>query len=290
VDLTMIPCPPPDPDPSRPKIQLPDEACDSHCHILGPAARFPYSEHRAYNPPDAPKEELFALHRHLGISRAVIVQASCHGLDNSAMVEALETFPETTRGIANLPLDCTEEQIAALDRVGVRGARFNFMSRILKAPPLQAIDRVLERIAPFGWHAVLHFDAGQIPELKDWIAALSIPHVVDHMGRLCGSDYGGEYFDGLCSLMERDLAWMKISGAERGSELGDPFSDMVPIARALVEIAPDRTLWGTDWPHPVLTRPMPDDGHLVDLLLEMVPDEATRNAVLVDNPARLYGF
>lgn len=286
----MIPCPPPHPDPSRPRLLLPDGTCDSHCHVLGPAAVFPYSESRAYNPPDAPKEALFALHRHLGISRAVIVQASCHGLDNSAMIDALKTSPKTTRGVANVPLDCTEEQIAELHDAGVRGARFNFMSRILKSPPLAAIDRVLERIAPFGWHVVLHFDPDQIPVLKDWINGLTIPHVIDHMGRLSGSHYGGEYFHGLCSILERELAWMKISGAERGSEIGDPFANMVPIARALVEIAPERTLWGTDWPHPVLTKPMPDDGHLVDLLLDMVPDEATRNAILVDNPARLYGF
>ena len=285
----MISCPPPHPDPSKPKWQLPDGACDSHCHVLGPADIFPYSDNRAYDPPDAPKERLFALHKHLGISRAVIVQASCHGVDNSAMIDVLQAFPETIRGVASLPLDCTEAQIAALDKAGVRGARFNFMSRILKAPPLEAIDRVLERIAPFGWHAVLHFDPDQIPELKGWINGISIPHVIDHMGRLCGDDYDGEYFRGLCEIMEHDLAWMKISGAERGSKTGDPFADMVPIARALVEIAPDRTLWGTDWPHPVLKQPMPDDGHLVDLLFEMVPDETVRNAILVDNPARLYG-
>lgn len=286
----MIPCPPPHPDPSRPRFLLPEGACDSHCHILGPADRFPYSDDRAYDPPDAPKERLFALHRHLGISRAVIVQASCHGLDNSAMIDALNACPLTTRGVANLALDCTEEDIAALDGAGVRGARFNFMSRILEAPPLEAIDRVLERIAPFGWHVVLHFDANQIPALKDWMKGLSIPYVVDHMGRLRASDYGGEHFRHLCEIMERDLAWVKISGAERESETGDPYPDMVPIARSLVEIAPERVLWGTDWPHPVLPRPMPDDGRLVDLLFEMVPDEAVRNAILVDNPARLYGF
>lgn len=286
----MIPCPPPHPSPSKPRFQLPEGACDSHCHIFGPADRFPYSEIRAYDPPDAPKDALFALHRHLGISHAVIVQASCHGLDNSAMIDALESHPEVTRGIASLPLDCTSDQIAALDAVGVRGARFNFMSRIIKAPPLDVIDEVFERMRPFGWHAVLHFDPDQIPGLKDWISGLSIPHVIDHMGRLSGSDYEGPYFRDLCEIMKRDLAWVKISGAERGSETGDPFADMVPIARALVDIAPDRTLWGTDWPHPVLTRPMPDDGHLADLLFEMVPDEATRNAILIDNPARLYGF
>ena len=286
----MIPCPPPNPNPSKPAFALPENACDSHCHIMGPADLVPYSDARAYDPPDAPKEKLFALHRHLGISRAVIVQASCHGLDNSALIDALKTRPDTTRGVANLPLDCTKEQIAALNDVGVKGARFNFMSRIIAAPPFEAIDRVIERIAPFGWHLVLHFDAEQIPDLKGWINTIPIPYVIDHMGRLRAGDYGGEFFDQLCAIMERNLAWVKISGAERESAIGDPWNDMVPIARDLVAIAPERILWGTDWPHPVLRTPMPDDGHLVDLLFEMVPDEATRNAVLIDNPARLYGF
>jgi len=288
--MSKIPCPPPLANPNKPKLALPEGACDSHCHILGPAEVFPYAETRAYDPPDAPKEALFALHAHLGISRAVVVQASCHGLDNRAMVDALKKWPDTLRGVANLPLDCTEEQIAALDAVGVRGARFNFMSRILKAPPLEAIDKVLDKIAGFGWHTVLHFDPEQIPELKDWITGLKLPYVIDHMGRLNGSDYGNAFFEGLCDILRPENGWMKISGAERGSEQGDPWPDMVPIARALVDIAPDRILWGTDWPHPVLRQPMPDDGHLVDLLSELVPDPAVQQKVLVDNPARLYGF
>ncbi len=257
---------------------------------MGPAALFPYSEQRAYDPPEAPIEKLLALHRHLGISRGVIVQASCHGFDNSAMIDALKTYPDRLRGVALLPPDCTIEQIEELHAVGVRGVRFNFMSRIQKAPSLEAINGILERIAPFGWHAVLHFDPEQIPQLKNWIADLPLPHVIDHMGRLNGSDYGGKYFDEFCTMLQGKSTWMKISGAERGSETGPPFADMIPIARKFVEIAPDRTLWGIDWPHPVLTRPMPDDGHLVDQLGEMVPDETTRKAILVDNPARLYGF
>lgn len=286
----MIPCPPPFPNPSTPRLILPEGTCDSHCHIMGPAAIFPYAETRAYDPPDAPLEALRELHAHLGISRAVIVQASCHGIDNRALVDALTRYPEILRGVASLPLDCSEDEIAELDRIGVRGARLNFMSRIVKAPPLAEIDRFLARIAAFGWHIVLHFDPEQIPELKGWIAGLSIPHVIDHMGRLNAGDYGGSYFDGLCDILRGERAWVKISGAERGSAQGDPFTDMLPIAHKLIEIAAERTLWGTDWPHPVLRQPMPDDGHLVDYVAALLPDEALRQTVLVDNPARLYRF
>ena len=286
----MIPCPPPLANPSKPRLVLPEFACDSHCHIMGPAATFPYAETRAYDPPEAPFEALEALHAHLGILRAVVVQASCYGVDNRAMVDALTRRPDTLRGVACLPLDCSEDEIAELDRVGVRGARFNFMSRITKTPPLDEIDRLLARMASFGWHAVLHFDPEQIPELETWINGLTIPHVIDHMGRLNAGDYGNAYFDGLCEILRRENAWVKISGAERGSAQGDPFADMLPIAHKLIEIAPDRILWGTDWPHPVLRQPMPDDGHLVDFVADLLPDEAVRQAVLVDNPARLYRF
>ncbi len=286
----MRACPPPLANPSRPHLKLPEGACDTHCHVFGPAERFPFADDRAYTPDDAPRERLAALHDFLGISRTVFVQASCHGFDNSAMLDAIEADPERSRGIAQLRLDCPDDEIARLDAGGVRGARFNFMTRISPMPKTDEIDKLLERIRPFGWHAVLHFDPHLVPELAPWMRRLEIPFVIDHMGRLSAADTDGPHHRDLVELMASDNAWMKISGAERGSLAGPPFTDMTAIARSFVEAAPDRTLWGTDWPHPVLSGPMPDDGQLVDLLEEFVPDAATRHKVLVDNPARLYGF
>lgn len=287
----MRACPPPLANPSRPNLVLPQGACDAHCHVFGPADRFPFSEEPAYTPDDAPKERLAALHELLGVSRTVFVQASCHGFDNSAMLDAIAHAPERSRGVAQIELDSSDEYIARLHEAGIRGARFNFMTRISPMPDTAAIDRLLARIDRFGWHAVLHFDSNLIPALTPWMRGLEMPFVIDHMGRLLAGDTDGPYHQALVELMAScPNAWVKISGADRGSAAGPPFADMVPIARSLVEAAPDRTLWGTDWPHPVLSGPMPDDGQLVDLIADFVPDAATRQKVLVDNPARLYGF
>lgn len=286
----MRPCPPPHPNPSKPKLVLPAGATDAHCHVFGPADVFPYSEKRAYTPQDAPKDMLAALHKHLGISRTVIVQASCHGTDNRAMVDALQDDPINRRGVASVEMDCDATELSRLNDAGVRGARFNFMSRISPMPDVSEIAPLIKRMADIGWHIVVHFDPDALPELSDWLKGLPVPVVVDHMARLAGSDAGGEYHKMLLELMEKEHAWVKISGAERGTDAGVPYDDITPIAQSLVAAAPDRILWGTDWPHPVMSKPMPDDGFLVDYLATMVPDEALRNRILVDNPARLYGF
>ena len=286
----MRACPPPLANPSRPRLVLPEGACDTHCHVFGPADCFPYAEDRAYTPDDAPKERLASLHDLLGISRAVFVQASCHGFDNSAMLDAIAADPGSYRGVALVPLDCPDDEIARLHAGGVRGARFNFMSRISPLPATHEIDALIGRIARFGWHVVLHFDPHLVRQLAPWMRALPIPFVIDHMGRLSNGDTDGPDHRALIDLMECETAWVKISGADRGSVSGPPFADMIPMARSLVDAAPDRALWGTDWPHPVLFGPMPDDGDLVDLLAQFVPDPATRRKVLVDNPARLYNW
>jgi len=286
----MRTCPPPLAHPSPPHFRLPPGACDTHCHVFGPAARFPFAADRAYTPEDAPKERLAALHGMLGVSRTVFVQASCHGFDNAAMLDAIAADPERCRGVALLPMDCPDDEIARLHAAGIRGARFNFMSRISPLPALQQIDALIARIAPFGWHVVLHFDPHLVHELAPWLAALPVPFVIDHMGRLKADDTDGRHHRALLNVMAHEKAWVKLSGVERGSVAGPPFTDMIAIARSLVEVAPERTLWGTDWPHPVLDGAMPDDGQLVDLVAELVPDATLRHQVLVGNPARLYGF
>lgn len=283
-------CPPPHPSPSRPILKLPAGACDTHCHVFGPAAKYPYSETRAYTPEDAPAERLEVLHDLLGISNAVYVQASCHGFDNSAMLDAIARKPDHRRGVCIVPADADQTQLVEFDRRGVRGARLNFMARLSAIPNLDAATHLARRIAALGWHLVLHFDPDILHDLSDWIAKLPLPVVIDHMGRLSASDMDGPEMNILLRLLEKDNVWCKISGAERSSLMGQPWTDVLPIAHGILDIAPQRVLWGTDWPHPVLRQEMPDDGKLVDLLSRLIPDVRMQQQVLVENPKHLYDF
>jgi 2-pyrone-4,6-dicarboxylate lactonase len=283
----------PDPNPVKPKFVPPPGACDAHCHVFGPAARFPYAPGRRYTPPDAPKERLRALHEHLGLARAVLVQASCHGTDNRAMLDAIAWARRfepggAWRGVAMVSKDVTDRELESLAAAGVRGVRFNFVAHLGGAPDLEGFDRITGRIGALGWHVVLHLDAEDLLEYRARIEKLRVPFVIDHMGRV-KADHGLEQkpFRMLLELMRNELAWVKVSGAERISSAGKPFDDAIPFARALIEAASDRVLWGTDFPHPNV-RVMPNDGDLVDLLPLACPDPALRRKLLVDNPARLY--
>lgn len=206
------------------------------------------------------------------------------------MLDVLRAKPESSRGVASLPANVSEAMLHDMHDAGVRGARFNFMTRILKAPPLEEIDAMIAKIAPLGWHVVLHFDPDQIPELQDWIKNIKAVVLIDHAGRLHADDYQGPYYDSFLELMSRTNIWTKISGVERGSLKGAPYTDMAPILQEIIRIAPDRCIWGSDWPHPVLQNPMPDDGALVDYIWQIMSTAAQRQAVLIDNPARLYEF
>jgi 2-pyrone-4,6-dicarboxylate lactonase len=279
---------PPHPNPHRPEFKLPPGACDTHCHVFGPGSRFPYAENRRYTPPDAPSEKLAALHRHLGISRAVLVQASAHGTDNRAMLDAIAHDPDDRRGVAMVDTSISDEELRRLDDGGVRAVRYNFVRHLGGAPDYAVIRAMARRIAPLGWHLVLHLDAEDLVDHEAFLLSLDIPYVIDHMGRVAASEgLKQRPFVRLLELMRAPLACVKISGAERVSSQGHDFADAIPFARELVACAPDRVLWGTDWPHPNV-RAMPDDGDLVDVLPRLVPDEATRTKVLVDNPTRLY--
>jgi len=280
--------PPPDPNPVKPKYTPPPRACDGHCHIFGPASRFPYAPERRYTPQDAGRETLAALHRHLGLERAILVQASCHGTNNNAMLDALEWAKGRWRGVAMLKKDVTDLELATLHAAGVRGVRFNFVAHLGGAPDLKNVQAVIARVTPLGWHIQLHLDAEDIETYRGFLESLRVPFIIDHMGRVEAS-HGLEQkpFRQLLDLMKNELAWIKVSGPERVSSAGKPFHDAMPFARALIAAAPDRVLWGTDFPHPNV-KWMPNDGELVDLFAATVPDEATRRKVLVDNPARLY--
>ena len=278
----------PDPRPVKPKYAPPPGACDAHCHIFGPAAKFPYVPERRYTPPDAPKEKLRALHEHLGLSRAVLVQASCHGGDNRAMLDAIAWSKGAWRGVAMVGDEASESELRALHDGGVRGVRFNFVRHLGGAPDARVFERTLAMIAPLGWHVVLHFDAEDIEAHADLFRRMRVPFVIDHMGRVdAGHGLDQRPFAMLLELMKNLLAWVKISGPERISATGRPFRDAIPFAAALVQAAPDRVLWGTDFPHPNV-KVMPNDGELVDLFAETVPDERLRKQLLVDNPTRLY--
>lgn len=287
----MKTCAPPDPDTRRPAFVAPPGACDAHCHVFGPAARFPYAPGRSYTPPDASFEDFARLQAVLGLDRAVLVQASCHGTDNTAMLDAIARSGGRYRGVATIDDSFDDAALQALHDGGIRGIRFNFVKHLGGAPDLDRIRRCVARVAPLGWHLVLHFDAEDLPVYAGFLAEVPVPVVIDHMARVKTADGLDQVpFQVLLDFMRDEKNWVKICGAERISSDGPPFADAVPFAQALLALAPDRVLWGTDWPHPNITRWMPNDGDLVDLLPLYAPDPALRQRILVDNPARLYGF
>jgi 2-pyrone-4,6-dicarboxylate lactonase len=282
------PIPGPDPKPVKPKYSPPPLACDAHCHIFGPGDRFPYAPERRYTPPDSSKEKLRALHRHLGLARAVLVQASCHGGDNRAMLDAIAWSGGAWKGVAMVGDEVTERELRELHEGGVRGVRFNFVRHLGGAPDSSVFERTLTMIAPLGWHVVLHFDAEDIEAHADLFGRMRVPFVIDHMGRVdAGQGLEQRPFAMLLDLMKNPLAWVKVSGPERISAAGKPFRDAIPFAAALAQAAPDRVLWGTDFPHPNV-KIMPNDGELLDLFAQTIPDAVLRKRILVDNPARLY--
>lgn len=267
---------------------LPPGTCDSHCHVFGPAERFPFSPDRKYEPADSPKETLAALHRRLGVERAVIVQASAHGTDNRAMLDALAWRPEAYRGVAIIDSDTDDRTLARMRQAGVRGIRFNFVKSLGGYPDPAVFRAAVDRAAYLGWHVVLHLKGEDLLKLKDEIARLPLPFVIDHMGRV-DVTLGVEQpaFAALLDLVRHDNGWVKLSGAERMTAA--PYDDAVPFARALLETAPERVLWGTDFPHPNLAAPV-DEADLVRLIPRFARSPEERERLLAINPAVLYGF
>ncbi|HMA49647.1 MAG TPA: amidohydrolase family protein [Magnetospirillaceae bacterium] len=279
------------PSPSKPHFKVPPGAVDAHCHVFGPGDVFPYASERKYTPCDAPKEKLWALRDYLGFSRNVIVQATCHGADNRALVDALADSKGRARGVATVKKSVTDDELKALHAAGVRGARFNFVKRLVDALPRDALSEIAARIAPMGWHIVIYFEAQELPELYDFFTSLPGTVVVDHMGRpdVTQPVDGPEFGLFLKLMRENPNFWSKVSCPERLSKVGpDGYEDVVPFARHLVETFPDRVLWGTDWPHPNMKSHVPDDGKLVDYLPKIATTAELQRKLLVDNPMRLY--
>jgi 2-pyrone-4,6-dicarboxylate lactonase len=279
------------PAPSRPRLRLPAGACDAHVHVFGPQRAFPFAADRPFTPADAPKEKLFALHAMLGIERCVIVQSTCHGFDNAVVADAIAAKHGAYCGIALAPTTVEDAHLRRLDALGFRGVRFNFMKHLGAGVPIAAVIALSARLAPLGWHLQIHLDAALIGEMTPWLRRSAVPVVIDHMGRVDASlGLDQPAFRHLRGLLSDARFRVKVSGVERSSRGGAPYADAIPFARALVAEFGDRTLWGTDWPHPNLAGGPPDDGRLVELLAEIAPTQAQRQALLVDNPQRLYRF
>ena len=279
------------PNPKKPEFVAPPGAVDAHCHVFGPGDKFPYAPERKYTPCDGPKEKLWALREHLGFARNVIVQATCHGADNSALVDALEHSNGTARGVATVKRDVSADELQRLHEAGVRGVRFNFVKRLVDKLPFDSLQEISEKIAPLGWHVVIYFEAQELPELFDFFTSLPTTVVIDHMGRPdVSKPVDGPEFELFLKLMrEHENFWSKVSCPDRLTQQDSyNYDDVVPFARKLVETFPDRVLWGTDWPHPNLKSHTPDEGELVDFIPRIAVTAELQRKLLVDNPMRLY--
>lgn len=279
------------PSPSKPQFRPPPGAVDAHCHVFGPGDVFPYAPERKYTPCDASAAQLFALRDFLGFSRNIVVQATCHGADNRALVDALQQSGGLARGVATMKRTVPDAELQALHTAGVRGVRFNFVKRLVDVLDKGELTEIAQRIAPLGWHIVIYFEAQELPEHYDFFASLPTTVVVDHMGRpdVTKPIDGPEFGLFLKLMAEQGNFWSKVSCPERLSKTGpDAYEDVVPFARRVVEMFPDRVLWGTDWPHPNMTTHAPDDGRLVDFIPKIAVTADLQHRLLVENPMRLY--
>lgn len=292
-------CMPPDPNPRKPRFTPPPNSCDTHAHVFGPPDKFPFAPTRQYTPPAAPIEHYLNMLAVIGIDRGVVVQPSAHGFDNTATLDAIAKKGGRFRGIARVDDTTTAEELKGLHEGGIRGVRFNLLDRSAGNIKLMVFDRVIERLVEFGWSVDLHIDPKNLVEQERRIRALPVPVVFDHLARINPADgLGQEAFQLLLDFLKDERFWVKLTGADKisrtdsRSDKGLFYTDVVPFARALIEAAPDRVIWGTDWPHSNIFVPgkTPNDGDLLDLLSEFAPDESVRHKILVDNPSRLYGF
>ena len=278
------------PNPKVPDFQLPKEAVDAHCHVFGPSPEFPFAPERKYTPCNASKEKLFELRDYLGFTRNVIVQATCHGKDNRAMMDACRASGGLARGVASVGADITEEELITMHEAGVRGVRFNFVKRLVDATPKSVFLEIAAKIQDFGWSTVVYFEAQDLEDLEPFLQELPGIIVIDHMGRPnIRNGINHINFKRFISLMENNLSiWSKVTCPERLTVAGPPYDDVVPFYQAIVDRFEDRVLWGTDWPHPNMKSHMPDDGALVDYIPRIARTVQQQEKLLVTNPMRLY--
>ena len=278
------------PNPSKPKFVVPAGAVDAHCHVFGPGDVFPFAPERKYTPCDASREQLFALRDFLGFEKNVVVQATCHGADNSALLDVLEHSDGRARGVVTVKSDITTEELERMHALGVRGVRFNYVKRLVDPKPDDYYRGITEKIKPFGWHVVLYFEPADLREKWDFFTSLGVPVVVDHMGRPdVTKPVANPDFELFQRFMRENDVWCKVSCPDRLTVSGSPaYADVVPFAKAIVEEFPDRVLWGTDWPHPNMKKEMPDDGILVDYVPSIAVTQELQVKLLVTNPNILY--
>lgn len=284
-------CAGPDPRPRPPRQALPPGGCDCHAHVFGPGSRFAYAAQRSYTPPDAPLESYLAMLDAVGLARGALVQPSIYGEDNACLLDALRRSGGRLRGVVVAdPRRLDDATVEDWAKAGVRGVRINMVTPA--GLPLAEMEGMAARLAEIGWHLDLITDTSErLVEIESRLAKLPCPLMIEQMGRMKGGQpLSTPGFQVLLRLLADRKAWVKLSHAYHVSTAGPPYDDTTPLARACVEAAPDRAVWGSDWPHPMLHGPMPNDGDLLDLLARWIPDAAQRQAVLVDNPARFYGF
>jgi 2-pyrone-4,6-dicarboxylate lactonase len=277
-------------NPSAPRFVPPAGAVDAHCHVFGPMAQFPFSAKAKYLPEDAGPDMLFALRDRLGFSRNVIVQASCHGTDNSATLDAIAKADGKARGVAVVDPAISEAELERLHAGGIRGVRFNFLKRLVDDAPKDKFLDIARRVKPLGWHVVVYFEADILEELRPFLYAIPTPVVIDHMGRpdVAQGPDGADMRAFRALLDSRDDIWTKVTCPDRLDANGPPWDDFAAAVAPLVANYPDRVLWGTDWPHPNMQDAIPDDGALVDMIPRIAPTATLQHKLLVDNPMRLY--
>lgn len=293
IEEKYLSCPPPDKNTRIPKLKTPPGACDSHAHIFGPAEKYPLSPKRGYNPPECTLEDYFRLHEILGIERGVLIQASAYGTDISSIRDALATSGDRLRGVAAVDKDVTDDELARMNEAGFRGIRINLADP--GGNPFDSfadIEKMSHRIKDMGWHMEFLLHVNEFPDLRKTFNRLSVDSVFGHLGYMPTTEgVGHPGFQEFLGLVRDGRAWVKLTAPNRITGLETaPYEDVNPYGKALVEAAPDRMLWGSDWPHVFIKKPMPNDGDLIDQVAEWAPDESIRQKIFVDNPANLYGF
>jgi 2-pyrone-4,6-dicarboxylate lactonase len=286
-------CPPPDANPHPPGFAIPHGATDCHAHVFE-AARYGYQEERSYTPPDAPIKQLRGMHKTLGIERLVVVAASVHGTTNNPVLDAIATDPKNLRGIATIAADTSDKELARLKDGGIRGIRVNLVDRGGNPfASLDALSGIAERIRDLGFHIELLVHVESFPELRSLAKSVCVPLSVGHIGytKVAAGGLNHPGYQDFLALLRDGYFWVKLTGPSRlSAHESFPYPDVTPMAKAVVAAAPDRVVWGSDWPHVMQYRAMPNDGDLLDAVAEWAPDAAQRQRILVDNPARLYGF
>ena len=280
-----------DPSPTTPRFVVPAGAVDAHCHVFGPGDTFPFAPERKYTPCDASREQLFALRDFLGVTKNVVVQATCHGADNSALLDVLEHSDDQARGVVTVTTDVTQYELERMHELGVRGVRFNYVKRLVDPRPDEYYREIIAKIAPLGWHVVLYFEPTDLAEKRGFFSSLGVPLVIDHMGRpdVTKPLDNPEFAMFVDFVQNTPDVWTKVSCPDRLTATGSPlYADVVPFAQTIVDEFPDRVLWGTDWPHPNMKKEMPDDGILVDYVPSIATTAALQQKLLVTNPTTLY--